>query len=61
MIKLYLKVVTLVALKVVFSAGGSDANREGIIYVFDASKNDAINRFSIYFWNIGTWFDLISQ
>ena len=47
--------------KVKFSAGGSDVNRECLIHVLDASKNDVVNKFPTNSWKVGTWFDLISQ
>ena len=43
--------------KVKFSAGGSEANRECLIHVLDASKNDVVNKYSKKSWKVGTWFD----
>ena len=40
--------------KVKFSAGGSEVNRECLIHVLDASKNDVVSKFSAKSWKVGT-------
>ena len=40
--------------KVKFRAGGSEVNRECLIRVLDASKNDVVNKFSINSWKVYT-------
>ena len=40
--------------KVKFRAGGSEVNRECLIHVLDASKNDVVNKFSINSWKVYT-------
>ena len=40
--------------KAKFSAGGSEVNRECLIHVLDASKNDVVNKFSANSWKVGT-------
>ena len=40
--------------KVKFSAGRSEVNRECLIHVLDASKNDVVNKFSTNSWKVGT-------
>ena len=40
--------------KVKLSAGGSEVNRECLINVLDASKNDVVNKFSRNSWKVGT-------
>ena len=40
--------------KVKFSAGGSEVNRECLIHLLDASKNDVVNKFSSNSWKVGT-------
>ena len=41
--------------KVKFSAGGSEVNREYLIHVLDASKNDVVNQFSTNSWKVGKY------
>ena len=43
--------------KVKFSAGGSEVNRECLIHVLDASKNDVVNKFSTNSWKVGSRFN----
>ena len=39
--------------KVKVSAGGSEVNREYLMHVLDASKNDVVNQFSKNSWKVG--------